>query len=148
MESPMRHEIATRLRKPGPSDIWLAAPVMGRTRHLAAQRLRPVPLSRRSYPTLSYLAHAVLAQAVKDATPECDRGGVTFRDTISRRRRQCESLLWLCSTDADLRYWSELAEYPLPRLHAKFRPLLLHFVTQHPTIACSFSLPEWLRAGA
>jgi hypothetical protein len=87
----------------------------------------------------------VIAQAVKDATPEAERGGRGFRDDIRRRRLQCESLMWLCGTDPDLQYWSMLADYPLRNLHLRFRPMLRQFILHHPTVAESFSLPEWLR---
>ena len=81
---------------------------------------------------------------MRDATPECDRGGTPFLDSIRRRRLQCEALIWLCSNEPDLQYWAMLADYPLSALHHKFKPLLLHFGLSHTVVAHSFTLPAWM----
>ena len=127
------------------ADIFHAPTVRGRTKWNANARLRPTPQSKRPYPELSYLAHAVIHRAIKDAQPELEFGGKPRKASVQMRRCQCESLIWLCSVDPELCYWAMLADYPLSGIHAKFRPLLRHFVAQHPTIAGSFNLPEWCR---
>jgi hypothetical protein len=102
----------------------------------------PVHPLRKPYPELSYLAHAVLAQAGKDGTPECERGGEHphgFSTAI--RMRQFQALVWLCGTDPDLMYWLQLAAYPIHRLHHKFCPLLLKLAGEHPELAEKFLLP-------
>ncbi len=140
----MHHEQATRMRTPCSNDVWVTYTVRGRTRSNAIARLRPTPITKQPYPHSSHLAHAVIAQAIKDATPDKDRGGNRhFIDTIRRRRLQCEALLWLCGNDPDLTYWAMLADYPIRNLHNQFKPLLRHFIEQHRDIADSFHLAEW-----
>ena len=139
----MHHEQATRMRTPCSNDVWVTYTVRGRTRSNAIARLRPTPDAKQPYPHASHLAHAVIAQAIRDATPEKDRGGRHFADTIKRRRVQCEALLWLCGNDPDLQYWAMLCDYPIRNLHNQFKPLLLHFLAQHRDIAESFHLAEW-----
>jgi hypothetical protein len=133
------------MRTPCSNDVWVTYTARGRTRSNAIARLRPTPEAKRPYPHSSHLAHAVIAQAIRDATPEKDRGGKPFMDNTKRRRLQCESLLWLCGNDPDLLYWAMLADYPIRHLHSQFRPLLLHFMEQHREIAESFHLPTWTR---
>jgi hypothetical protein len=113
-----------------------------RSRQGRLSYIRPIHPNRKPYPELSYLAHAVLAQAGKDATPECERGGEHphgFSTAI--RMRQFQALIWLCGSDPDLLYWLHLAAYPIHCLHHKFVPILYKLTVEHPALAQKFLLP-------
>lgn len=145
MASLRGHNVAVPLRTPNLSDVWITYTAKGRTRSNAIARLRPTPQARHPYPGQSHLAHAVISQAIRDATPEKDRGGKPFKDDTRRRRLQCEALLWLCGSDHDLCYWAMLADYPIHNLHQRFRPLLMAFIERHNAVASTFHLPSWTR---
>lgn len=125
-----------------PGLAWLPPPVRMRSRQGRLSYIRPVHPNRKPYPELSYLAHAVLAQAGKDATPEWERGGQHphgFPTAV--RMRQFKALVWLCGSDPDLLYWLHLAAYPIHCLHHKFVPILYKLALDYPHLAAKFLLP-------
>ena len=146
MASLKGQNVAVPLRTPNTADVWIQFSARGRTRSNAIARMRPEPEPRKRYPELSYLAHAVLAQACKDAAPEkspkmnCHN---IAKMSKARLELQCKALLWLCSDDADLLYWADLAEYPVHGLRHEYLPMLERFCHSYPRIACQFSLPRW-----
>jgi hypothetical protein len=146
MASLRGQNVAVPLRTPNTSDVWIQYSARGRTRSNAIARLRPEPEPRKRYPELSYLAHAVIAQACKDAAPHKSpkmNDHNLEKMSKDRLKLQCQALLWLCSDDPDLEYWADLAEYSIHSLHHEYLPVLERFCHEHTRIALAFSLPRW-----
>ena len=151
MASLRGQNVAVPLRTPCLSDVWITYSAQGRRKSNAIARLRPVPQTRHPYPDLSYLAHAVIGQACKDACPEkCPKMKAEYIVRLSKSRLQAQymALAWLCSDDPDLRYWAVIADYPMHAIHHEYRPLLIKFIEAHPDVAARYDPPKWVRACA